>query len=76
MSSGLCLTGLTVSDISESAGGRYSIKLSSPTNIPSTNKLNTGDLVIISEADSKVVIFTTGSIIEKGGQHVTLLLDR
>ena len=77
VSAWLCLTDLTVSDISEpTTGDRYTITLSSPTNIPSSNKLNTGDMVMLSEANSKVVIITTGSIIEKNSQQVTLLLDR
>ena len=78
VSAGLCLTDLTVSAISSepTSGDRYTITLSSPTNIPSSNKLNTGDMVMLSEAYSKVVIITTGSIIEKNSQQVTLLLDR
>ena len=77
VSAGLCLTDLTVSDISEpTTGDRHAVTLSSPTNIPSSSKLNTGDMVMVSEANSKVVIITTGSIIEKNSLQVTLLLDR
>ena len=72
---GTCISNLTVDECTELPADRFKIVLR-PADSVTNNKLSVGDVVMISEADSKIVIKTTGSIVELTNSHVVLYLDR
>lgn len=79
VSSGTCITRLVMCDNSEISPGSYKVSLRCPDSATSkltTSKLAAGDMVVITEADTKVVILTTCRVVEMNGCQVSLLIDR
>lgn len=72
---GTCITNLTISKSSELQADNYSVEFSRPLS-QATCTLSVGDMVVISEVNSKAVIVTTTRVSEINANSLTLLLDR
>ncbi|XP_067945535.1 DNA replication ATP-dependent helicase/nuclease DNA2-like isoform X2 [Watersipora subatra] len=74
VSLGACLSNLSLLEKCKISSNTFQVILTCADTI--STKLAAGDIVVVSEADSKVVILTTGSIRRMADHHITLHLDR